>query len=117
MSHDLDHQDLRRRIGFNSLMKQARESLASVPGTLARVIERSRSTSLIHDGAESLRRVRRPRSLALPQSSSAIGSSLHPILRASGGSVTGSRRTRSSIASTRLATEKRWSRTSTTHSS
>jgi ribosome biogenesis GTPase / thiamine phosphate phosphatase len=53
MSYNLDHQDLLRRIGFNSLVEQARESLASVPGTLARVIERSRSTSVIHDGAES----------------------------------------------------------------
>jgi ribosome biogenesis GTPase / thiamine phosphate phosphatase len=53
MSYNLDHQDLLRRIGFNSLVEQARKSVASVPGTLARVIERSRSTSVIHDGAES----------------------------------------------------------------
>jgi ribosome biogenesis GTPase / thiamine phosphate phosphatase len=53
MSYNLDHRDLLRQIGFNSLVGRARESLASVPGTLARVIERSRSTSVIHDGAES----------------------------------------------------------------
>jgi ribosome biogenesis GTPase len=53
MSHDLDHQDLRRRIGFNSLVARARESVASTPGTLARVIEHSRAISVIHTGLES----------------------------------------------------------------
>jgi ribosome biogenesis GTPase / thiamine phosphate phosphatase len=53
MSYNPDHQDLLRQIGFNSLVEQARQSLGAVPGTLARVIERSRSASLIHDGAES----------------------------------------------------------------
>jgi ribosome biogenesis GTPase / thiamine phosphate phosphatase len=52
MSYDLDHRDLLRRIGFNSLVEQARQSLDSVPGTLARVIERARSMSVIHNGAE-----------------------------------------------------------------
>jgi ribosome biogenesis GTPase len=53
MSYNLDHQDLLRRIGFNSLVARARESRASTPGTLARVVEHSRATSLIHTGVES----------------------------------------------------------------
>ena len=53
MSLNLDHQDLLRRIGFNSLVARAQESLASTPGTLARVVEHSRASSLIHTGVES----------------------------------------------------------------
>ena len=52
MSYHVDSQDLLRQIGFNSLVAEARESLADVPGTLARVIEHSRSNSVIHTGAE-----------------------------------------------------------------
>jgi ribosome biogenesis GTPase / thiamine phosphate phosphatase len=53
MSFNLDHQDLLRRIGFNSLVARAQESLASTAGTLARVVEHSRASSLIHTGVES----------------------------------------------------------------
>jgi ribosome biogenesis GTPase len=58
MSSKLDPQDLLRQIGFNSLVAQARESLAAsgtfaASGTLARVIGHSRSNSVIHTGAES----------------------------------------------------------------
>ena len=50
---NVDSQDLLRQIGFNFLVAQACESLIDVPGTLARVIEHSRSNSVIHTGAES----------------------------------------------------------------
>src|SRR3984885_2684807 len=53
MPFNLDHQDLLRRIGFNSLVARAQESLASTAGTLARVVEHSRASSLIHTGVES----------------------------------------------------------------
>lgn len=53
MSSNVDHQDLLRRIGFNSLVAQARESLAAVPGALARVVEHHGSHSIIHTGADS----------------------------------------------------------------
>jgi ribosome biogenesis GTPase / thiamine phosphate phosphatase len=53
MSFNLDHQDLLRRIGFNSSVAQARGSLDSTPGTLARVVEHSRTSSVIHTGEES----------------------------------------------------------------
>src|SRR5579863_10132259 len=52
MSDNVDPQDLLRQIGFNSLVAQARQSLAELPGTLARVIEHSRSHSVVHTGAE-----------------------------------------------------------------
>ena len=53
MSSYLDPYGLLAQIGFNSLVAQARESLADVPGILARVIHLSRSSSVIHTGAES----------------------------------------------------------------
>ncbi len=52
MFPNVDPRDLLRQIGFNSLVAQARESLSEVPGTLARVVEHSRSNSVIHTGAE-----------------------------------------------------------------
>jgi ribosome biogenesis GTPase len=45
-------QDLLPRIGFNILVAQARESTVDAAATLARVIEHSRSCSVIHTGAE-----------------------------------------------------------------
>jgi ribosome biogenesis GTPase / thiamine phosphate phosphatase len=53
MSSHFDHLDLLRRIGFNSLVAQAWQSLAEAPGTLARVVEHHGSNSIIHTGAES----------------------------------------------------------------
>ena len=50
MFPDVDPQDLLRQIGFNSLVAQARDSLSEAPGTLARVVEHSRSNSIIHTG-------------------------------------------------------------------
>jgi len=52
MVSNVDPRDLLRQIGFNSLVAQARESLSEAPGTLARVVEHSRSNSVIHTGAE-----------------------------------------------------------------
>jgi ribosome biogenesis GTPase / thiamine phosphate phosphatase len=52
MSSYLDPYGLLAQIGFNSLVAQARESLADVQGILARVINLSRSNSVIHTGAE-----------------------------------------------------------------
>jgi ribosome biogenesis GTPase len=51
MSPYTDPHNLLQQIGFNSLVAQARESVAEATGTLARVIELSRSNSLIHTGA------------------------------------------------------------------
>ncbi len=48
----LDTFDLLQQIGFNSLVAQARAACADVPGTLARVIDHSRSKSVIHTGAQ-----------------------------------------------------------------
>ena len=53
MSSYLDPYGLLAHIGFNSFVAQARESLADVQGVLARVINISRSNSVIHTGAES----------------------------------------------------------------
>ena len=52
MSYNVDPHDLLRQIGFNFLVAQARELVADMPGTLARVIEHSRSNNVIHTGAE-----------------------------------------------------------------
>jgi ribosome biogenesis GTPase len=53
MYYNVDTQDLLRQIGFNYLVARAHASLADVSGTLARVIEHSRSNSVIHTGAAS----------------------------------------------------------------
>jgi len=51
MYYHVDTQDLLRRIGFNFLVARAHQSLADTSGTLARVIEHSRSNSIIHTGS------------------------------------------------------------------
>jgi ribosome biogenesis GTPase / thiamine phosphate phosphatase len=53
MHSHFDRHGLLQQIGFNSLVAQARESLRDMPGTLARVIDLSRSRSVIHTGVES----------------------------------------------------------------
>jgi ribosome biogenesis GTPase / thiamine phosphate phosphatase len=53
MSSNLDPHGLLAQIGFNRLVTQALESLSDVQGVLARVIDVSRSNSVIHTGAES----------------------------------------------------------------
>lgn len=52
MSSTLDLNDL-KPIGFNPLVAQARESVADAPGSLARVVDQSRSHCVIHTGAAS----------------------------------------------------------------
>jgi ribosome biogenesis GTPase len=52
MFPNVDPQDLLRQIGFNSRVARSCESLSAAPGILARVVEHSRSNSLIHTGAE-----------------------------------------------------------------
>lgn len=54
MSYRIDTQDLLQQIGFNFLVARAHESLAGPAGTLARVIEQSRSNIVIHTGTKSL---------------------------------------------------------------
>ncbi len=52
MLPNVDPQDLLPQIGFNLLVAQARESLPDATGTLARVVELSRSNSVIHNGVQ-----------------------------------------------------------------
>jgi ribosome biogenesis GTPase / thiamine phosphate phosphatase len=51
MSPNPDLYDL-KQIGFNSMVAQIRESVADAAGTLARVVDQSRSNCVIHTGVE-----------------------------------------------------------------
>jgi ribosome biogenesis GTPase / thiamine phosphate phosphatase len=53
MSCKVETHDLLPRIGFNHLVALARELHADAGGTLVRVVEHSRSNSIIHTGAQS----------------------------------------------------------------
>jgi ribosome biogenesis GTPase / thiamine phosphate phosphatase len=54
MSFTVDRADL-KQIGFNALVAQIRESAADADGILARVVDQSRSSCVIHTGAASHR--------------------------------------------------------------